>query len=204
MSRLSYASGAVAALILAFACMAQIISSSIVGQVTDPTGAGIPGVTLIAINEGTGISVKAQGDATGAYSIPNLQSGTYTLEAQKVGLKSYRVTGIQLQAEQSVRINAPMTVGEMKQTINVTGETPLIKTETATVGATITANVIAELPLAQQSIDTLLTLMPGAQASGPTPRPAVGRISVRSISPSTERKPMTTAMARAPTRTTWD
>jgi hypothetical protein len=174
MSRLSYALGAVAALILTSAGLAQIISSSIVGQVTDATGAGIPGVMLIAHNEGTGITVKAEADSSGAYSIPNLQSGIYTLEAVKVGLKSYRVTRIELQAEQSVRINATMTVGEMKQTINVTAETPLIKTETATVGATITADVIAELPLAQQSIDMLLTLMPGAQASGPTPQAGGG------------------------------
>ncbi len=133
------------------AAWGQIISSSIVGQVTDQTGAAIPEVALTATNQGTGASVKGTTDSTGAYSIPDLQPGTYTLEAVKAGLKTYRVSRIDLLAEQTVRIDAKLSVGEMSQTVAVTAETPLIKTETATVGATITAAVMSELPLAQQS-----------------------------------------------------
>src|SRR5579862_2209540 len=152
----------------------QIISSSIVGQVTDQTGAAIPEVALTATNQGTGASVKVTTDSTGAYSIPDLQPGTYTLQASKAGLKTYRVSRIDLLAEQTVRIDAKLSVGEMSQMVAVTAETPLIKTETATVGATITAAVMSELPLAQQSIDTLLTLVPGAQVSGQTPQTGGG------------------------------
>jgi hypothetical protein len=165
---------AIIALVLGLPASAQIISSSIVGQVTDPTGAPIPGVALIATNQGTGASVKSSAGETGAYSIPNLQPGTYKLEAMKAGMRTYRVDGVQLLAEQSVRIDVQLSVGEVTQSISVIAETPLIKTETATVGATITADVIAELPLAQQSIDALLTLMPGAQVSGQTPQAGGG------------------------------
>jgi hypothetical protein len=154
--------------------LAQIISSSIVGQVTDQTGAAIPEVSLTALNEGTGISVKAVADATGTYSFPNLQPGTYSVEAQKAGLRSYRATSIQLLAEQAVRVDIKMAVGEMAQTINVTADTPLIKTETATVGLTVTGEVMNELPMALETIDALLALAPGAQGTASSPQAGGG------------------------------
>jgi hypothetical protein len=165
---------AVLVLLLATAAPAQIISSSMVGRVTDQTGAGIPEVTLTATNEGTGISSKVTTDSSGAYSIPDLQPGFYTIQARKAGMRTYRVSRIELLAEQSVRVDAKLSIGEMAQTIDVVAETPMIKTETATVGATITAEVMSELPLAQQSIDALLNLVPGAQASGQSPQTGGG------------------------------
>ncbi len=149
---------------------AQNISSSILGLVTDASGAAVPEAQITVTNEGTGISLKTLADSSGAYSVTNLQAGTYTVVAAKPGFQTSRTTGTEVPAAQSVRINVQLAVGEMQQSVSVTGEAPLIKTDSATIGSTITARVMSELPLAQQSIDTLLALVPGAQVNGSAPQ----------------------------------
>lgn len=72
-----------AILFMACVALAQIISSSIVGQVSDPSGAGVPEAQITVTNEGTGISVRAKADASGTYSVPNLQPGVYTVTVSK-------------------------------------------------------------------------------------------------------------------------
>ena len=150
---------------------AQNISSSILGLVTDASGAAVPEAQITVTNEGTGISLKTLADTSGAYSMPNRQAGTYTVAAAKPGFETSRGRpGVEVLAAQSVRINVQLNVGEMKQSVSVTGEAPLIKTDSPTIGSTITARVMADLPLAQQSIDTLLALVPGAQVNGSAPQ----------------------------------
>src|ERR1041385_6681579 len=160
--------------LLAPAAKAQNISSTIVGIVTDASGAGVSEAAISVTNEGTGISSTTTADASGAYSVPNLQAGTYTVAATKLGFQTSRTTGVQLLASQSVRVNIQMQVGEIQQRLNVIGETPLVKTESTTIGGTITARTIAELPLPQQSIEYLMALVPGAQVSGSSPQTGGG------------------------------
>ncbi len=150
--------------------LAQNIASTILGLVTDASGAGVPEAQIAVTNEGTGISVKTTADASGAFSVPNLQAGVYTVTATKSGFQTYRSTGNQVLASQTVRVNAQLQVGEMQQSVSVTGEAPLIKTDSPTIGGTIAAKAMRELPLAQQSIDGLMVLMPGAQASVTSPQ----------------------------------
>ena len=111
---------------------AQNISSSILGLVTDASGAAVPEAQITVTNEGTGISLKTLADTSGAYSVPNLQAGTYTVVAAKRGFQTSRSTGVEVLAAQSVRINVQLTVGEMRQSVSVTGEAPLIKTDSPT------------------------------------------------------------------------
>src|ERR1051325_1724728 len=154
--------------------ISQIISSSIVGSVTDASGGGVPNAHITVTNEGTGIPTETLADSTGAFSVPNLQPGSYTVAVSKDGFTTFRGTGYQLLAEQSVRVNARLSVSGVEQSVSVVGETPLVKTESATIGGTITSHVMAELPLSQQSIDGLMALVPGAQVSGQTPQTGGG------------------------------
>jgi hypothetical protein len=154
--------------------MAQNISSTILGLVTDSSGAAVSGVQLTVTNEGTGISFKTRADNSGAYSVPNLQPGTYTVAAANTGFQTTRTTGVQLLASQQLRVNLQLKVGEMQQTISVTAEASLIKTESPTIGGTVSTNQMRELPVAQQSIDTVLGLTPGSQTYGGTSSPNMG------------------------------
>lgn len=81
-------------LALADLSVGQTIISSIVGQVTDTTGAAIPNAQIVITNQGTGISVEAATDSTGSYSVPNLYAGVYTVQAKKEGFETVRFPDI--------------------------------------------------------------------------------------------------------------
>jgi Carboxypeptidase regulatory-like domain len=148
----------------------QIISSTIVGQVTDSSGAVVPNAAVTVINEGTSISVKADTDSAGTYSVPNLQAGVYTVTAAKTGFKTFRTVGINVLAAQSVRVDVVLQVGAAHQVVSVTGAAPLVNTESATVGGSITRRQISDLPFALQNIDGLMALVPGSQGSSTSPQ----------------------------------
>jgi hypothetical protein len=150
--------------------LAQIITGSIVGQVTDPSGAVIPSVQVTVTNQGTGISVQRSADASGAYSIPDLQAGIYDVTVTKTGFRTYHGTGVQLLASQSVRVDVKLEVGNVQQQVTVTAQAPLVNTEGAEIRGSASVRQIMDLPLAQQSIDGLMILVPGAQNMGSSPQ----------------------------------
>ena len=150
--------------------MAQIITGSIVGQVTDATGAVIPAVQVTVTNQNTGISVQRTADASGSYSIPDLQAGIYEVAVTKTGFRTYHGTGVQLLASQTVRVDVKLEVGNVQQQVTVTARAPLVNTEGAEIRGTANSRQILDLPLQQQSIDGLMVLVPGAQNMGSSPQ----------------------------------
>ncbi len=160
--------------VLASLVFGQIITSSIVGQITDATGSVVPDAEIVATNTGTGIAVKVTADSSGAYSATNLQPGTYDVTASKAGFQTVRTTGVQVLASQSVRVDMKIQVGQVQQTVDVSAQTTLVQTESPTIGGTLGRQQIAELPFAQQSIDRLMALVPGAQTSGSSPQTGGG------------------------------
>jgi len=152
----------------------QIISSTIVGQVNDSSGAVVPSAKIIVTNEGTGISVESATDSAGTYSVPNLQAGTYSVTASKDGFKTFRTVGIKVLAAQSVRVNVALEIGATHQVVSVSGTAPLVNTESATVGGSITTRQMSDLPFALQNIDGLMNLVPGAQVSWGWSSPQTG------------------------------
>src|SRR5207247_2905062 len=81
----------------------QNIRGSIVGNVTDSSGAVVPGAQITVKNEGTGIEFKTTTDAGGTYTVPDLLGGVYEVSAAKEGFKTYRVRGIRLRSAQTPR-----------------------------------------------------------------------------------------------------
>src|SRR6478672_1920962 len=91
-------------------CWSQIITSSVVGNVSDSSGGVVPDAQITVLNTGTGISVKTVADSSGAYSVPNLQAGMYDVVGTKPGFQTFRTTGIQVLASQSVRVDMRLSV----------------------------------------------------------------------------------------------
>jgi carboxypeptidase family protein len=160
----------VALLAVASALNAQNITGSIVGQVTDPSGAAVPGATIIVRNQGTGVVVEAAVDASGSYTAPNLFAGQYTVSARKEGFNSVEIKDIQLLASQTARQDITLQVGEVRQTVEVAGSAPLVRTDLQTIGNTVGAKQLSELPLPTRSIDGLLALAAGVSTTGNNPR----------------------------------
>ena len=141
----------------------QGILSSMVGRVTDASGAVVPAVAVVITNQGTGIPVQAATDMAGTYTVPNLYAGVYEIHVEKKGFEAVRITGIRVLAGQTVRQDIVLKVGSTTQAVTVTGAAPLVHTDSTNIAGEITSRQIDNLPMALQSIDTLLLLVPGAQ-----------------------------------------
>ena len=106
-------------LVTACALIAQNITGSIVGQITDSSGSALPGTAVVVRNQGTGITVEAAVDASGSYTVPNLFAGQYTISARNQGFNSVEIKDVQLLASQTARQDISLQVGEVRQTIEV-------------------------------------------------------------------------------------
>jgi len=141
----------------------QTLYGSIVGQVNDPQGAALPGVTVTATNTGTGLKVETVTDATGNYTFRNLMPGTYDLAAALTGFKEMKQTGMLVTAGNPRRVDLKLELGGMAETIEVVAETTLIKTEKADLSTELSSKAVTTLPLNQyRNYQTLLNLVPGA------------------------------------------
>jgi len=106
----------------------QNIRGAIVGNVTDSSGAVIPGAQITVTNQGTGIAVKATTDAAGTYTVPDLLAGTYQVSAAKEGFKTFQFSGIRLLTGQTARQDVVLEVGGVTQTVEVSAVPQLVQT----------------------------------------------------------------------------
>lgn len=152
---------------------AQVISSTILGAVTDPAGAAVPGAEMIVTNTDTGIAVKGVTNATGAYSFPNLLAGNYEIRAAKTGFQT-AVRKVVLLSSTTVRENIRFSMAQASEVVTVTAEAPLLQTALPTVSGTLTERQISDLPLSMQSVTELMNLGPGAQTAWGASNPQTG------------------------------
>jgi hypothetical protein len=110
--------------------VAQVERAVVVGNVTDKSGAAMAGVEIAVTNESTNTSLRVLSDEAGAYSVPNLIPGSYTITASKPGFRQAVFRGFVLQVSQTARLDISLELGNVEQTIEVTGAIPLLQTET--------------------------------------------------------------------------
>ena len=152
---------------------AQKTTASLLGTVTDASGASMAGVSIKATNLATNAAHETQTDSAGTYSMPSLPAGEYRLTATQNGFQVQQVNSVTLQVDQTARIDFAMKVGNLSETVDVTANAALLQTENATVGTVIESNKIVELPLNGRNFVQLAQLIPGVQAGTP------GSITVR-------------------------
>ena len=147
--------------VLALIVRAQTPTASVVGRITDPTGAVAPGVTVKVTNLDTNIVHQASSNEIGEYTIPYLDPGRYSLEASLPGFRTYRRDELTLAVGQVLRVDITLEVGAATETVTVT-ETPVVlNTETGTRGEVTTQEEIKELPLDGRSFSDLALLTGG-------------------------------------------
>ena len=144
----------------------QTITSTIVGQVNDPSGAGVPDARVTAKNAETGIATEGASDSSGTYTIPQIQPGIYDITVTKTGFVTEAVTAIRVLSSQTVRVDIKLELGAMQQTVSVSGEVALVHTDTQTISSSISTRIMGDLPKSSQSIDALIGLVPGAATTG--------------------------------------
>ena len=152
-------------LCLAPGAAAQQITGTLFGTVQDPQGAAIPGAAVKAINVDTGITRSVTSDAQGQYRVEYLAVGNYSLEVTEAGFKKFVQKNVVITVDQTLRVDATLTIGQQSETVTVSDRPPLINTSTAEIGRTVQADEITGLPLVNRNVYTQLTLTPGVQTS---------------------------------------
>ena len=160
--------------LLVIPSMAQTFYGSIVGTVNDNTGSRIPSASVAVLNTGTGERKAAQTDANGNYQFVSLVPGKYKVDVEIAGFKHFTREGIELQVEATVRVDAALEIGDVKETINVTAETPLLQTESATLSQMVEGRTVTEMPLNGRNSMNLVALVPGVVPQGSTSGAAAG------------------------------
>jgi hypothetical protein len=143
------------------ALYAQVERASIVGTVTDRTGAVVPETEIRVTNENTNTTFTVSTTESGNYSAPNLIPGSYTVTAQKQGFSRSVIRNFVIQVGQSARLDMTLDVGTVDVAVEVEGATPLLQTEDASVGQVIAPEPIAALPLNGRNFVQLAILAPG-------------------------------------------
>ena len=138
-------------------------NSSIAGVVRDTTGGVMPGVTVEAASPALIEKVRTvSSDNQGQYKIVDLVPGTYTVTFTLVGFNTVKREGIILTADFTAAVNAELRVGAVEETVTVTGESPLIDTQSVTQRKSLTHEAIDALPTGR-SFQNLSVLVPGVQ-----------------------------------------
>jgi hypothetical protein len=153
---------AVISLCLALPGYAQVLYGSLTGNVVDPSKAAVPGVEIRLTNSLTGVTQKAVTDGQGAYRFPNIQSGTYQVECAAAGFRGFRRTGIEVPANEVVRVDVGLELGETSQSVMVAAESPLLQTDNSDVHKDIPSKELTDLPVdGYRNYQSLLGLVPG-------------------------------------------
>lgn len=142
---------------------AQALYGSIVGNVTDPQGAVLPGVTVTITNTGTSLKLDTTTDETGSYVFRNLPPGTYDMTLSVKGFKEMRQSAIIVTAGNPKRVDASLQIGGTTESVTVTADAATLKTEKADLNTELNSKQVLSLPLNQyRNYQTLLNLVPGA------------------------------------------
>src|SRR5580698_5454084 len=144
-------------------------TGTLLGIVSDQNGAVVPSATIRVTNTDTGFSTSAVSTSEGSYLIPLLPIGHYTISAEASGFKSFNQSGVLVPVAQSIRVDVKLEVGQVAQTVNVTGNEVNIDTADATLGATVDTAHLESLPLNGRNAMGLLDMLPGvASSTAPT------------------------------------
>jgi hypothetical protein len=132
------------------------------GQVTDASGAAIPGAAIQLRHAGTNIVTRASTNEAGQFESPYLPIGEYTVTVEASGFKLWTRSGVQVRIGDRIRLDVRMEVGTMTETVEVKGEAPLLESVTGSIGQVISAKQLSNLPLRSGSIAWTYSMAPGA------------------------------------------
>uniref|UniRef100_Q024A2 TonB-dependent receptor n=1 Tax=Solibacter usitatus (strain Ellin6076) TaxID=234267 RepID=Q024A2_SOLUE len=161
--------------LLSAAASAQTVGE-ITGEVKDSSGANAPNAAVTATNIETNVARSTVTNSSGVYSIPGLTPGMYNIKASAEGFQSLVKTNIELQVQQTARVDFTLAVGSTNQTVEVSGVAALLNTEDATVGTVIEQKRIVDLPLNGRNFFSLVALSPNVTYGFTPAQQASGRL----------------------------
>ena len=137
------------------------VSGTILGVVTDSSGAPVSGAQVVITEVNRNTSQTFTTDSSGSYNAPFLTPGSYSVSVEQQGFKKEIRSGITLQVDQRARIDIALSVGQVNETVNVTAAAPLVRSESAELGEVVEERAVRELPLNGRNFAQLVYLVPG-------------------------------------------
>jgi hypothetical protein len=142
---------------------AQAANGALLGNVRDESGGAVPGATITAIEVRTNISRTAISNETGNYAFTNLAPGVYRVDAELVGFRKFGREGVEVDVNTTVRVDIALKIGELNESVVVTGEAPMLQTDRTDTGRIIESAQIVQMPLGfNRNFQGLLITVPGA------------------------------------------
>ncbi|HMJ21902.1 MAG TPA: TonB-dependent receptor [Terriglobales bacterium] len=153
----------------------QSTYGSITGSVADPSGAAVTDARVTLTNLGTAEKRTQPTGADGLYSFVNLIPGSYRIEAEKPGFKRVTQEPVVVQVQQNSKIDLALPIGQATETVEVTSETPLLQSESSSLGQVVEQRKANELPLNGRNIYSLAAIAPSVVPQGNTTGSPVGK-----------------------------
>jgi Carboxypeptidase regulatory-like domain/TonB dependent receptor len=145
---------------------AQTFRGTILGTVTDASGAAIGGANVVVKNVDTGLTRTVTTSTDGSYSVPELPIGNYTVSVENAGFKTAVVTGLRVEVSSERRADVVLQTGEVAQRIEVTGDSlPQVESTSNTLGGIIESKIVTNLPVNGRDYQKLIFLVPGVAGS---------------------------------------
>ncbi len=183
------------ALLALFSFLAPVIRAgvggSISGSVKDATGAAIPRAAVAATNTSTGVRQTTSSDDRGSYSFLSLPIGSYDIEVTSPGFKPYRRTGVVIDANSALIVDASLEVGENNETVTVSDAAVHVEAISSQMGQVVTGKQMTTVPLNGRSFTDLLSLQPGVVPATSITSSTVQDVGASALSPSGDLNPGT-------------
>jgi outer membrane receptor protein involved in Fe transport len=145
---------------------AQTFRGTILGTVTDPSGAVVAGAKVTAKNTGTGLERSTETSGDGSYSIPELPIGTYNVTVMQQGFHTFVASGVTVNVAGERRVDASLKTGEITTKVEVSADQlPLVETTTNTLGGVLTAQTVQDMPVNGRDYTKLIYMNPGVAGS---------------------------------------
>ena len=142
---------------------AQAVTGTLLGNVTDASGAAVPGATVTAIETQTNISRTATTNEAGNYIFSSLKNGTYSVEAELQGFRKVIRQNVKVDVNTTLRVDLKLELGQVTEAVTVAAETPLLQTDRTDTGRLLESKIVTEIPLGfNRNFQGLLVTVPGA------------------------------------------
>ncbi len=143
------------------AAAAQSATASIEGTVTDPSGAPVPGVTVVLTQQATGVTREVVTDGQGLFRAPLLPVGSYEIKAELAGFAPFSQRDLTLTVGQTLSLTVPLAPAALAETVNVSGRTPIVEATRSQVSSTVGEATVANLPVNGRNFIDFALLTPG-------------------------------------------
>ena len=138
-------------------------TGTITGTISDPSGAVILKARVVVRNEATNATREARSNDDGDYTVALLPPGRYSVAVESAGFRRSIMHGVNLDVDQTVRVDLALVIGAITENVNVTGTPPIVQTDTSTLGQVVNNRLVQDLPLNERNFLSFALLVPGGE-----------------------------------------